>query len=78
MPQGMTSPTYALQRFLRSRDVQHVTGLPESSLYAMIAAGRFPKPIKLSEQRVAWLESDVAKWQASVLAANNRGAATDG
>lgn len=57
-----------LRRFLRRATVQDVTGLPESSLYRLIADGKFPKPIKLSEHRVAWLEDDIANWQAERLA----------
>lgn len=28
----------------------------------MVGRGEFPKPVKISERRVAWLESDVDKW----------------
>ena len=55
--------------FLRRKAVQEKTGLPESTLYALVAKGRFPKPIKLGERAVAWLESDVEAWQAEKLAA---------
>jgi prophage regulatory protein len=58
----------ALRRFLRLQQVREVTGLPESSVYALMATGKFPKAFKLSANRVAWLEDDVAQWQAERLA----------
>lgn len=64
-----------LQRFLRRRDVETLTGLGESSIYAEMAKGKFPKPIKLSSNRVAWLEDDIAAWQAERLAQRDQAAA---
>lgn len=64
-----------LKRFLRRPQVEEMTGLPESSLYAEMAKGNFPKPIKLSANRVAWLEDDIAAWQAERLAQRNKAAA---
>lgn len=58
----------ALRRFLRRAQVSEVTGLPESSIYAEMRGGAFPKPIKLSANRVAWDEADIAQWQADRLA----------
>lgn len=64
-----------LKRFLRRPQVEEMTGLPESSLYAEMAKGAFPKPIKISANRVAWLEEDVAAWQAARLAERDKAAA---
>ena len=58
----------AIRRFMRRAAVCEATGLPTSSLYALMQKGKFPKPINLSEGRVAWLEEDIAKWQADRLA----------
>jgi prophage regulatory protein len=52
-----------LQRFLRRPDVQRVTGLPCSTLYEMMSDGRFPKPVPLGGQKVAWIESEIIDWQ---------------
>ena len=49
-------------RLIRRKEVQVKTGLGASSIYAMMAQGLFPKPLQLSERRVAWIESDVDKW----------------
>lgn len=55
-------------RFLRKKEVLHLTGLSSSSCYDLIARGLFPTQIKLSEKSVAWLLSDVLEWQAKRLA----------
>lgn len=58
----------ALQKFLRRSDVQDLTGLPVSTLYEMMDRGEFPRPIRLSPRTVAWLEKDIAEWQAERVA----------
>jgi len=47
---------------LRRREVQARIGLGRSSLYAQIAKGLFPQPVKLSERAVGWREADVNAW----------------
>lgn len=42
--------------------VREWTGLSRSSIYAMTAAGTFPKPVKLGARAVGWRESDLAAW----------------
>ncbi len=49
-------------RFLRLSVIKNMTGLSRSTIYMRIAEKRFPKPIKLGERAVAWLESDVNAW----------------
>lgn len=38
------------------------TGLSISTIYARIKAGTFPKPIRLGENSVGWLQSEVDGW----------------
>ena len=45
-----------MQRFLRRKDVEQITGLPTSTLYDQMDRGDFPRPIKITANRVAWLE----------------------
>lgn len=47
---------------LRRHQVQSRTGLARSSIYALIAAGRFPAPIRLTSNTVGWLEHEVEQW----------------
>ncbi|KAB1075922.1 helix-turn-helix transcriptional regulator [Methylobacterium soli] len=49
-------------RLLRRPAVETIVGLKRSALYKMVADGRFPKPISLSDGKnppVAWLEHEV-------------------
>jgi prophage regulatory protein len=62
------------KRFLRLRKAVDRTGVPPSSIYAEMKAGRFPKPYKLSTQRVAWLESDINEWIEAKLAQRDKAA----
>lgn len=47
---------------LRLPDVQRVTGLSRSSIYAMQASKQFPHSIQLSPRAVGWLESEIVAW----------------
>lgn len=52
--------TLATKKILRREQVQSLTGLSRSTLYAEIKKDRFPKQIKLTDGRsVGWLESEV-------------------
>jgi prophage regulatory protein len=64
-----------VQKILRLRELQAATGMARSSIYAGMAAGTFPKSIPLSEKAVGWLESEVAEWQESRIAARAQRAA---
>ena len=49
-------------RILRRPDVEVRTGLSRSTLYAMMAEGSFPQPVRLGKRAVGWRESAVARW----------------
>ena len=57
-------------RLMRRPEVQRTTGLSRSSLYRLIAEGRFPPSIRLSEKSVAWLASEVDGWIAERVTAS--------
>ena len=50
------------EKILRRPEVEKQVGLARSALYAAIAKGLFPKPVKLSERAVGWLESEIQQW----------------
>ena len=54
------------ERILRRPDVESITGLSRSSIYAKMASGTFPKPVKLGENSVGWKETDIQGWIASL------------
>jgi len=45
-----------------------------SWLYRLIRAGKFPKPIKLGERRIAFLEDEVDAWLAARVAERDQAA----
>lgn len=47
---------------LRLPDVLHRTGLSRSTIYAWVAMGIFPKPMRLGLRAIGWRESDVEAW----------------
>lgn len=57
MPSEEHSP-----KFLRKDKVCEITGLPVSSVYRLMSDGDFPRPVKLSANRVAWIEAEVQAW----------------
>ena len=58
---------------LRINAVMDKTGLKRAMLYKLIAAGKFSKPVKLSESCVAWLWSEVEAFIQSRIAASRAG-----
>ena len=60
----MAIPDYAYQpnSIIRLPKVLQATALSRSTVYAMMADGRFPKPIKLGERAVGWPEAEITAW----------------
>jgi prophage regulatory protein len=53
------------EQHLRRPAVEAATGLSRSSLYAMMDAGEFPRPIRIGKRAVAWPQSTVEAWLAT-------------
>lgn len=47
---------------LRRPDVERITGLSRSSIYAKMKTGEFPQSIPLTGRIVAWLQSEILEW----------------
>ena len=47
---------------LRRKQVEARTGLRRSTIYAKIADGDFPAPVRLGARAVGWIESEVSAW----------------
>ncbi len=56
-------PASAPPVFLPLARVAEITSLGKSVIYALAAEGDFPKPVKLTKQRSAWVEAEVREWQ---------------
>ncbi len=49
--------------FLRMPAVVSRTGLSKATIYLLIAAGKFPKPVKISARASAWVHSEITRWE---------------
>lgn len=49
----------------RRREVERYTKLSKATLYRLIRAGTFPRPIRLGERAVGWLRKEIDAWLAS-------------
>ena len=69
------SSTLQIPRMLSRKQVIHYTGLGKSTIYDMLDKkssrydSSFPTQVKLSEGRVAWVESEIAEWLNAKIAA---------
>lgn len=50
---------------LRIGDVRARTGLGRSTIYALAAAGKFPRPVRLTERASGWHANEIDEWIAS-------------
>ena len=48
--------------FMRLREVQNKVSYSAPQIWRLEKAGKFPKRIRIGENRVAWLESEVNGW----------------
>jgi prophage regulatory protein len=48
-----------MPRLLRLAAVKEITGLSRSTIYADPA---FPKPVKIGDRAVAWVEDEIKHW----------------
>ena len=63
----------ANERFIRLDELISKTGLGRSTIYIMMDNGEFPKPINLTSNKVAWLQSEINNWmQSKVEQRNNK------
>jgi prophage regulatory protein len=50
------------ESILRIGAVKNRTGLSNTTLYAMMKNGEFPKPIPLGKQAKGWVSSEIDDW----------------
>jgi prophage regulatory protein len=53
------------KKLLRLANVRDRVPYSRSTIYQLMAEGKFPKPISLGARAVAWLESDIDAWIAA-------------
>ena len=47
---------------LRLPDVRRRVGLSRSTIYARIAAGKFPAGVRIGDNSVGWIDADIDDW----------------
>ena len=52
-------------RVYRRPQVERMVGLSRSTLYAMMAEGTFPQPVRLGRRAVGWRVADLSAWIAA-------------
>jgi len=57
-------------QFYRLPSIKQKFQVSGSSVWAWVKAGKFPKPIKLSDNCTAWNAADVEAWAAERIAAS--------
>ena len=63
-----TTPQAPAYRILRVQDVLRQLGISKTALYNMLAAGDFPKQIRMGPKSVGWLAHEVDAWLAARMA----------
>ena len=48
--------------FYRVAEVVRMTGLNRVTIWRQVKAGRFPKPVKISQRAIAWRAEDIVAW----------------
>lgn len=61
-PQTSQTNHQQIDRMLRRKEVEAITGRSRSAIYEGMADGTFPKPVKIGARAVAWPESVIRAW----------------
>lgn len=61
-----------MKRLIRISEVLSTTGLCRSEIYRLMAEGKFPKAVPISEKATAWEWSEVQEWVTARIAARER------
>lgn len=59
-------------RFLSPKATSEMVSLPVRSIRRLVTEDRFPAPVKLSEKRIAYLQSEVDAWMDDKLKASGK------
>jgi prophage regulatory protein len=65
----VSDKNFKSDRLLRIKELENKLGVKKSTIYKMIQAGEFPKPVKISERARGWREGRAEAWIASRRAA---------
>lgn len=65
-------PDAAAIEFIRLSEVKRLTGLSTATIYRLAKVGKFPGQIKIGEQAVAWIKSEVLAWSLEKIKATRK------
>lgn len=51
-----------MERFLKAKEVAQQTSISIPHIRRLAREGKFPKPVPLTENRSAWLKSEIDEW----------------
>lgn len=54
-------------RFLRLKEVMHITALSRSTIYLKMNKDEFPKSLSLGDRAVAWRSDDIDEWVEQII-----------
>lgn len=57
-------------QLLRLSDVIQITGLSRATVYRLVEKDRFPRPRRIGDRAVAWVNSEVEEWADGLPIAN--------
>jgi|TARA_B100001758_G_C17967861_1_gene381716 prophage regulatory protein len=57
-------------QLLRLSDVTKLTGLSRATVYRLVEKDRFPRPRRIGDRAVAWVNSEVEEWADGLPIAN--------
>jgi prophage regulatory protein len=55
-----------MEKLIGVKEICEKLGLSRTTIWKLRSKGTFPKPVRISERRIAWTESTVNEWQASL------------
>jgi prophage regulatory protein len=50
------------ERHFRRPDVEKITGLSRAAIYAKMADGSLPRPVRIGKRAVDWRERQITAW----------------
>lgn len=56
----------AIDYLIPRKTVEKLSGLSRATIYRLIKAGKFPRPLSIGTGSVRWRQSDVIAWQQSL------------
>jgi prophage regulatory protein len=70
----MAAQMQSAPTIIRRKQVEARTGLPCSTIYERMAAGEFPRPVRVGARSVGWIETEISEWIAGRIAASRKAA----